>query len=108
PDAMKEQDLRSWRMLRLSEQFRSSRRPAMGTEYDGPQIVGMDLHRRQLVLVRMTLEGVRLGKVRIVNSPGVLREEISKAGRRARRPPSTPRTGPGWCGPASATSRSRR
>jgi transposase len=26
----------------------------------------------------------------------------------ARRPPATPRTGPGWCGPASATSRSRR
>ena len=25
-----------------------------------------------------------------------------------RRPPTTPRTGPGWCGPASATSRSRR
>ena len=28
----------------------------MGTQYDGPQIVGMDLHRRS-VLVRMTPEG---------------------------------------------------
>lgn len=52
----------------------------MGTEYDGSQIVGMDLHRRRSVLVRMTPEGERLGKVRIVNSAKALREEIAKAG----------------------------
>jgi transposase len=52
----------------------------MGTQYDGPQIVGMDLHRRRSVLVRMTPEGEHLGKARIVNSPAALREEISKAG----------------------------
>jgi transposase len=52
----------------------------MGTQYDGPQIVGMDLHRRRSVLVRMTPEGERLGKARIINSPEALREEISKAG----------------------------
>jgi transposase len=52
----------------------------MDTHYDGPQIVGMDLHRRRSVLVRMTPEGERLGKARILNSPPALREEISKAG----------------------------
>ncbi|HEY7489087.1 MAG TPA: IS110 family transposase [Streptosporangiaceae bacterium] len=52
----------------------------MGTQYDGPQIVGMDLHRRRSVLVRMTPEGERLGKARIVNSPEALREEVGKAG----------------------------
>ena len=52
----------------------------MDTQYDGPQIVGMDLHRRRSVLVRMTPEGGRLGKARIINSPASLREEIAKAG----------------------------
>jgi hypothetical protein len=28
--------------------------------YDGPQIVGMDLHRRRSVLVRMTPDGQKL------------------------------------------------
>jgi hypothetical protein len=48
--------------------------------YDGPQIVGMDLHRRRSVLVRMTPDGRRLGTVRISNSPAELRREIAKAG----------------------------
>jgi transposase len=52
----------------------------MDTQYDGPQIVGMDLHRRRSVLVRMTPEGKRLGKARIANSPEALREEMAKAG----------------------------
>jgi hypothetical protein len=38
--------------------------------YDGPQIVGMDLHRRRSVLVRMTPDGRRLDTARITNSPG--------------------------------------
>jgi hypothetical protein len=37
--------------------------------YDGPQIVGMDLHRRRLVLVRMTEDGQKLATARITNSP---------------------------------------
>jgi hypothetical protein len=41
--------------------------------YDGPQIVGMDLHRRRSVLVRMTPDGRRLGTSRITNSPAELR-----------------------------------
>ena len=49
--------------------------------YDGPQIVGMDLHRRRSVLVRMTADGRRLGTSRITNSAAELRREIAKAGR---------------------------
>jgi hypothetical protein len=32
--------------------------------YDGRQVVGMDLHRRRSVLVRMTEDGRRLGTAR--------------------------------------------
>ena len=53
----------------------------METAYDGPQFVGMDLHRRRSVLVRMTGDGRRLGTARITNSPAELRREIAKAGR---------------------------
>src|SRR5271169_2745209 len=48
--------------------------------YDGPQIVGMDLHRRRSVLVRMTEDGQKLGTARITNSPARLAAEIAKAG----------------------------
>ena len=40
--------------------------------YDGPQIVGMDLHRRRSVLVRMAEDGQKLGTARITNSPARL------------------------------------
>ena len=44
-------------------------------EYDGRQCVGMDLHRRRSVIVRMTPEGERLGAaVRIDNDPFTLAE----------------------------------
>ena len=52
------------------------------SEYDGRQIVGIDLHRRRSVIVRMTEAGERLGVVRIANEPWVLAEEIAKAGER--------------------------
>jgi hypothetical protein len=48
--------------------------------YDGPQIVGMDLHRRRSVLVRMTPDGQRLATSRITNSAAELLREIAKAG----------------------------
>ena len=48
--------------------------------YDGPQIVGMDLHRRRPVLVRMTEDGRKLGTARIANSPARLAAEIRRAG----------------------------
>jgi transposase len=52
--------------------------------YDGPQIVGMDLHRRRSVLVRMTEDGRKLGTSRISNSPVRLAAEIARAGERPR------------------------
>ena len=56
----------------------------MTESYDGPQIVGMDLHRRRSVLVRMTEDGKRLETARITNSAAELRREIAKAGQRPR------------------------
>jgi hypothetical protein len=49
-------------------------------EYGGRQIVGIDLHRRRSVIVRMTESGERLGVVRIDNDPVALGLEIAKAG----------------------------
>jgi len=56
----------------------------METAYDGRQVVGMDLHRRRSVLVRMTEDGRRLGMARIANSPQELRAEIARAGKSPR------------------------
>ncbi len=52
----------------------------MEAAYDGRQIVGMDLHRRRSVLVRMTEDGTRLGTAKITNSAAELRREIARAG----------------------------
>jgi transposase len=49
-------------------------------EYDGRQVVGIDLHRRRSVIVRMTEGGARLDAVRIDNDPLALAAEIAKAG----------------------------
>ncbi|MFC6023839.1 transposase [Plantactinospora solaniradicis] len=54
--------------------------PTMEAEYDGQQIVGIDLHRRRSVIVRMTEAGERLDSVRIDNDPMALAAEIAKAG----------------------------
>ena len=53
----------------------------MEIAYDGRQVVGMDLHRRRSVLVRMTEDGRRLGTARITNSPQELRAQIARAGK---------------------------
>ena len=52
----------------------------MTEAYDGRQVVGMDLHRRRSVLVRMTEDGRRLGTTKITNSPAELRKAIAAAG----------------------------
>ena len=52
----------------------------MSESYEGRQIVGMDLHRRRSVLVRMTETGERLETVRISNDPDYLRAVIARAG----------------------------
>jgi transposase len=54
----------------------------MSEAYDGPQIVGMDLHRRRSVLVRMTADGQKRETARITNSPAELRRVIARAGKR--------------------------
>src|SRR5215470_13489705 len=56
----------------------------MESAYDGRQVVGMDLHRRRSVLVRMTGDGQKLGTARITNSPAELRRQIARAGKHPR------------------------
>jgi transposase len=52
----------------------------MTEAYDGREVVGMDLHRRRSVLVRMTGDGQKIETARITNSPAELRRQISRAG----------------------------
>src|SRR5262249_62260345 len=60
------------------------REAPMESAYDGRQVVGMDLHRRRSVLVRMAGDGRRLGTARVTNSPAELRPAIPA---RAHKPP---------------------
>jgi hypothetical protein len=46
----------------------------------GEQYVGIDLHRRRSVIVRMTGEGEVLEIVRVANDPVALSLELAKAG----------------------------
>ncbi len=48
--------------------------------YDGRQYVGIDLHRRRSVIVRITESGQRLETVRIVNDPERLAAVLARAG----------------------------
>ena len=52
----------------------------MSEVYAGKQFVGMDVHRRRSVLVRMTEAGERLETVRISNDPEYLRAVMDRAG----------------------------
>ncbi len=52
----------------------------MDEAYDGRQVVGMDLHRRRSVLVRMTMDGRKLETARITNSPAALRAVLARCG----------------------------
>ena len=54
----------------------------MTEAYDGRQVVGMDLHRRRSVLVRMSMDGRKLETARIENSPGALRRVLARCGQR--------------------------
>ena len=45
------------------------------------QVVGMDLHRRRSVLVRMTSDGGKLETAHITSSPAALRRVIARAGK---------------------------
>jgi hypothetical protein len=48
--------------------------------YAGKQIVGMDLHRRRSVIVRMTESGERLETVRFLNDRDRLADVMGRAG----------------------------
>jgi transposase len=52
----------------------------MDAAYDGRQVVGIDLHRRRSVIVRMTESGEQLEVVRIDNDPVALGQAIAAAG----------------------------
>jgi transposase len=52
----------------------------VSASYAGRQIVGIDLHRRRSVLVRMSEAGERLETVRISNDPEYLRQVMARAG----------------------------
>jgi hypothetical protein len=56
----------------------------MSEAYAGREIIGMDLHRRRSVLVRMAADGRKLETARITNSPAELRRVIARAGKRPR------------------------
>jgi transposase len=56
----------------------------MTEAYDGRQVVGMDLHRRRSVLVRMSEDGRKLETVRIDNSPAALRAVLARTGKNPR------------------------
>jgi hypothetical protein len=49
-------------------------------QYAGRQVVGIDLHRRRSVLVRMTEAGETLETVRISNDPEYLGQVMARAG----------------------------
>jgi transposase len=56
----------------------------MSEAYDGQQVVGMDLHRRRSVSVRITADGRKLETTPIINSPAELRRVIARRGKRPR------------------------
>ncbi|WP_406036342.1 IS110 family transposase [Micromonospora sp. NBC_00898] len=49
----------------------------MNTDYDGRQVVGIDLHRRRTVIVQQTEAGDRLGVTRIDNDRFALAEQVA-------------------------------
>src|SRR5882757_1809970 len=61
----------------LTPQFEEA---PMSGAYEGRQIVGMDLHRRRSVLVRMTEAGEVLETTRISNDPEYLGQVMARAG----------------------------
>jgi hypothetical protein len=49
----------------------------VNTDYDGRQVVGIDLHRRRGVIVQQTDSGQPLGVTRIANDPFTLAEQAA-------------------------------
>jgi hypothetical protein len=66
-------------MLGVSE-FVTTKEAPVDADDDGRQVVGIDLHRRRSVIVRMTAGGEQLSVARIGNDPARLAREIAQAG----------------------------
>jgi len=66
-------------MLGVLTSISTKEAPVSGS-YEGRQVVGIDLHRRRSVIVRMTEDGRPLESVRIVNDRERLAEVIGRAG----------------------------
>ena len=77
----------------------------MSEFYEGRQFVGMDLHRRRSVLVRMSETGEHLETVRILNDREVLADVMSRAGES---PEVVLEATYGWYWAADALARARR
>ena len=65
---------------KLHASVSTSREALMTAAYDGREVVGMDLHRRRSVLVRMTADGRKLETSQITNSAAELCRVIGRAG----------------------------
>ena len=83
-DAMKKRASASGGCWKLQASVSTRQGALMTEDYAGRRVVGMDLHRRRSVLVRMTEDGRKLGTARITNSPAALRAEIARAGENPR------------------------
>src|SRR5215204_6120933 len=66
-------------MLGVCSSRRTTKEAPVSEHYAGKQFVGIDLHRRRSVIVRMTEAGEKLETVRIDNDPVALGLEIAKA-----------------------------
>jgi spore germination protein GerM len=62
--------------------FPTLKEAPVSESYAGRQSVGIDLHRRRSVLVRMTEAGETLESVRISNDVDYLRQVMARAGER--------------------------
>ena len=80
-DAMKERGLRSsWVPSKTRVLTSTDKGGPVSEDYAGKQFVGIDLHRRRSVLVRMTEAGEKLETTRISNDPEYLRAVMARAG----------------------------
>src|SRR6476620_10524093 len=85
-DAMKERGLRSsWDSAAgwvdtCGAHVRSTKEAPVSESYSGRQFVGIDLHRRRSVIVRMTTDGDQLECIRISNDVERLSTVMARAG----------------------------
>ena len=80
---MKEGGLRSWWRFRARDETRGFHTYTPSQADEAPmdrQYVGIDFHRRRSVIVRLSVDGERLGVHRIVNDPFALSAVMAMCG----------------------------